>query len=180
MKNSKPKSISNFSKCEKVGHQVNECRSKKSDSFTTLKWYFYNYQKYGHREHEYRSKTKFNWTPKKQEHTSRKGNSYNWDYNTQYTYHYCGKYGHIPENCIKIHFRGNYKKWLNGEIVFISCLKVRHISNTYKTRAPTPSNVKEKVDEMRTWKEVVKGGSIGARKAEITQSNVPGDPITSN
>ena len=38
-----------------------------------------------------------------------KCNNYNWDYNTWYNCHYCGKYGHIGANYMKTHFRGKSK-----------------------------------------------------------------------
>lgn len=125
-------------------------------------------------------KIKSNWIIEKQIHASKKGNSYNWDYNTWYNYHYYGEYGHILENCIKTHFRGNYKKWLNGEIVLFSCLKVGHINKKCRTRAPTPNNRKLKIEGKKTWIEIVRVGSSGARKAEINQSNGSSDHTTSN
>ena len=67
--------------------------------------YCYNYQKYGHRAFEYRSKLM--WSRNKKEKVRNNGNSYNQDYNTRCSCHYCQEYGHVPKNCIRTHFRSD-------------------------------------------------------------------------
>lgn len=73
---------------------------------------------------------------------------------------------------------------MNGELVCFSCLKVGHVSRSYKTRAPAPNNGndkgKEKVEVRKTWKEIVEARRSGSRKVEITQSNGSVDHTTTN
>ena len=122
--------------------------------------YCYNCQKYGHRAFECRSKSM--WSSNKQAKVRNNGNSYYWDYNTRYSYHYCQEYGHVPENYIRTHFSGNYKRWLSQTTCFI-CLKTSHISKYCPTRSKAPScefdkgkgkeDVEHIRDEMKkTWK----------------------------
>ena len=66
------------------------------------------------------------------------GKSYNQDYNTRYSYHYCQEYGHVPENCIRTHFCGNYKRWLSQTTCF-SYSKTRHISKHCPTKLKAQS-----------------------------------------
>ena len=103
-------------KCKKQGHQTQEYwrKFKRTSKF---EGHYYNCQKYGHRAFECRSKT--TWTPNKVR-------SHNWDYNTRYSCHYYQGYGHIPENCIRKHFRGNHSRWLNETTCF-SCHKTGHV-----------------------------------------------------
>ena len=68
---------------------------------------------------------------------------------------------------------------MNGEIICFSCLKLGHTSRNYRTRAPTQKYGDEKVEKKKTWIEIVRNGSSGARKDEITQSNGSGDDIAS-
>ena len=63
---------------------------------------------------------------------------YNWDYNTRKSCHYCQEYGHIPKNCIRTHFNGNYNRWLSQTTCF-SCLKIDHINKHCPTRSKAPS-----------------------------------------
>ena len=78
------------------------------------------------------------WTSNQLVKTSSIENHYYWDYNTRYSYHYCQEYGHIPENYIRTHFRGNYSRWLSQTTCF-SCLKTGHISRNCPTRSKAPS-----------------------------------------
>lgn len=119
----------------------------------------YNCHKYGYRAHKCISKEKSNQTSKKQVHTPRKGNTHHWDYNTWYNFHYCGEQGKILDNYIKTNFKGNYKKWMKGEVVCFSCLKVGHISRNCRTGAQTPNigndKGKENAKVKKTWKKIV-------------------------
>ena len=137
--------------------------------------YCYNYQKYGHRAFEYRSKSM--WSSKKKTKVRNNGNSYNWDYNTRYSCHYCQEHGHVLENCIRTHFSGNYKRLLSQTTCF-SCLKTSHINKYCPTRSKAPScefdkgKGKEDVEHIRddmnkTWK----------KKDDYSTSN--GEGITS-
>jgi DNA-directed RNA polymerase subunit F len=108
--NPKQKFMGHCHKCNKQGHQAHECRTK-TMSTQRFEGYCYNYQKYRHREYECRSKPK--WSSNKQTKVNHNGNSYNWDYNTRYSCHYCQEYGHVPENCIRMHFRSDYSRWLS-------------------------------------------------------------------
>ena len=67
------------------------------------------------------------------------GHFYNWDYNTRQICHYCQEYGHIPENCIRTHFSGNYNRWLS-QTTFFSCLNIGHINKYFPTRSKTPNS----------------------------------------
>ena len=110
MQTPKPKPSGNCFNCEKACHQAHEYKLQNNDltrKVSKFQGHCYNFQKCGHRAHECRLREKSNWLPKKQTHIERKGNSYNWDYNTQYSCHYYGEYGHIPENHNKINLRGN-------------------------------------------------------------------------
>ena len=96
--------------------------------------HYYNCHKYGHRAFECRSKS--TWTPNK---VRSYHNSYNWDYNTRYRYHYYEKYGHINENCIRTHFRGNCSRWLNPTTC-LSCYKIGHVRKNCPTRSKVPKS----------------------------------------
>ena len=98
--------------------------------------YFYNCYKYGHGAFECRSKSM--WSSNKPTKVRNNGNSYNWDYNTRYSCHYCQEYGHITKNCIRTHFRGNYQRWLSQTTCF-SYLKTSHISRHCPTKSKAPS-----------------------------------------
>ena len=74
----------------------------------------------------------------------------------------CQEYGHIPENCIRRNFGGNYNRWLSQTTCF-RCLKIGHINKYCPTRSKAPNSEfikgKGKVDvehirgEMnKTWK----------------------------
>ena len=78
--------------------------------------YCYNYQKYGHRAFECRSKPM--WSSDRQTKVKNNDNSYKWDYNTRYSYHYRQDYGHVLENCIRTHFKSDYKRWLSQTTCF--------------------------------------------------------------
>ena len=153
-------------KYNKQGHQTHECwtRTTKAPKY---EGHCYNCQKYGHRAFECRSKP--TWTSNK---VRSYGNSYNWDYNTRYSYHYCQEYGHIPENYIRTHFSGDYKRWLSQTTCF-SCHKTGHIKKNCPTssKAPISKFDKGKIEvehignEMNmTWK----------KKCTETTSNVEG------
>ena len=75
--------------------------------------------------------------------------------------------------------RGNYNKWLNGEIVCFSCLKVGHISRNDKTRTPTlaPRNGSDKPERKNTWIEIVRAGSSGVDEIVITQFHGSSDHV---
>ena len=107
----------------------------------------YYYKKYGHRAFECRSKPM--WTPNQPTRRNNHAHHYNWDYNTRQSYHYYQEYGHVPENCIRTHFRGNYSRWLS-QTTFFSCLKTRHLSRYCPKRAKAPklevNKGKEKID----------------------------------
>ena len=111
-------------KCQNQGHQTHECWTKITKT-PKFEGHCYTYQKYGHREFECKSKS--TWTPKKVR-------SHNWDYNTRYNYHYCQEYGHILENCIRTHFKGNYSRWLSQTTCF-SCHKNGHVRKDCPTRS---------------------------------------------
>ena len=96
----------------------------------------YNYKKYGHRSFECRSKPM--WTPNQLARRNNHGHHYKWDYNTKKIYHYYQEYWHVPKNCIRTHFRGNYNRWLSQTTCF-SCLKTAHISKYCPTRSKVPS-----------------------------------------
>ena len=49
--NIKPKHMVHYYKCKKKAHQENECRTKTMNT-QIFEGYFYNYQKYGHRDFE--------------------------------------------------------------------------------------------------------------------------------
>ena len=102
------------------------------------------------------------WSPNKSAKERNHGNFYNWDYNTRKSCHYCQEYGHIPKNCIRTHFSGNYNRWLSQTICF-GYLKTIHINKHCPTRSKAPNcefnKGKGKVDaehirgEMnKTWK----------------------------
>ena len=127
------------------------------------------------------------WSPKKLAKTKIHGHHYNEDYNTRKSCHYCQEYGHIPENCIRTHFSGNYNRWLH-QTTFFSCLKTGHISKHCPTRSKVPNfefnKGKGKVDiehirgEMnKTWKR--RDGS-SATNGGITSPNSSSDHTSSN
>ena len=120
----------------------------------------YKCKKYGHRAFKCRSKPM--WSPKKPTTAGSHGHFYNWDYNTRQSYHYCQEYRHIPENCIRTNFSGNYNRWLSQTTCF-NYLKTGHIGKYCPTRSKAPNfefnKGKGKVDveyirgEMnKTWK----------------------------
>ena len=135
-----------YQKCNKQGHQAQDCRTK---TIRTSKFegHYYNCKKYGHRAFECRSKPM--WTPNQPAKTKSHVNHYNWDYNTRQSCHYYQEYGHIPKNCVRKHFSGNYNRWLSQTTCF-SCLKIGHISKFCPTKSKAPSSnfnkEKEKVD----------------------------------
>jgi hypothetical protein len=123
-----------------------------------FKGYCYNYKKYGHRAFEGRSKPM--WSSNRQTKVKNNGNSYNWDYNTRHSYHYCQEYGHVPENCIRTHFKSDYKKWFSQTTCF-SYLKISHINRYCPTRSKAPicefNKGKVDIEDVRnemnkTWK----------------------------
>jgi hypothetical protein len=155
----------------KQGHQTHECQAKVINAPSTQRFngYCFNYQKFGHKAYECRSKAK--WTPNKLSNAPKQGNIYNWDYNTRYSYHYCQEYGHIPKNCTRTHFRGNYKRWLN-EIVFFSCHKLGHVKRNCPTKAPTPSNANNKGKDQVDAEQVKrKMNAIWRKKEECSANN---------
>ena len=127
------------------GHMTQDCRSKVTRT-QRFDGHFYNY-KYGHRVFECRSKPM--WTPNQHVRRDNYAHHYNWDYNTRKSCHYCQEYGHIPQNYIITHFKGNYNRWLNKTTCF-SCLKTRHVSKNFPTKVKAPKTEvikgKEKVD----------------------------------
>ena len=89
---------------------------------------------------------------------------------TRQSCHYCLEYGHIPQNYIRTHFKGNYNRWLNKTTCFI-CLKTGHVSKNYPTKVKAPkievNKGKEKVDVenikadmKKTWQK--RDGSISS------------------
>ena len=149
--------------------------------------YCYIYQKYGHRAQECRSKPK--WTSNKETKVPKQGNSYNQDYNTRYSCHHCGEYPHVVENCIRKHFKGNYNRWMNGEVVCFIYLKVGHVCRNCPIRSPTP-NYEHNYGKGKVDDEVVKNQMKKIQKKiedcntlnkdEVTLSNGSGDHITPN
>ena len=107
----------------------------------------YNCKKYGHRAFKCRSKLM--WTPNQHTRRNNYAHHYDWDYNTGKICHYCQEYGHIPQNYIRTHFKGNYSRWLN-QTTYFSCLKTGHVSRNYPTKLKAPKTKinkgKEKVD----------------------------------
>lgn len=128
------------------GHMTQNCRSKVTRT-QRFDGHYYNFQKYGHRAFECRSKPM--WTPNRHARGNNYAHHYYWDYNTRKSCHYCQKYGHIPQKYIRTHFKGNYNRWLNKTTCF-SCLKTGHISKNYPTKAKASKTKvnkgKEKVD----------------------------------
>ena len=102
------------------------------------------------------------WTPNQHARGNNYAHHYNWDYNTRQSCHYYQEYGHVPQNYIRTHFKGNYSRWLNQTTCF-SFLKIGHVSRNCQTKKKAPKTEvntgKEKVDvehirvEMKkTWK----------------------------
>ena len=127
------------------------------------------------------------WTSNQLAKTPSNGNHHYWDYNTRLSCHYCQEYGHAPENCIRTHFRGNYRRWLSETTCF-SCLKTSHISRNYPTRSKAPSSEfnqeKTKVDVEcirgkvnKTWK---RNDECITSSAEITSPIGSSDHTSSN
>ena len=151
--------MGNYHKCHKEGHQAHKFKTK-TRRIQIFEGYCYNYKKYGHRVYECESKP--NWSSNKQANVNHTNRSYNWDYNTRYSCHYCQEYGHISKNCIRTHFRSDYSRWLSQTTCF-SYLKTGHISRNCPTRSKAPSSelnkgkgkvdVEEvKVHMNKTWK----------------------------
>ena len=163
-------------KCKKQGRHTQECWSKVIRT-SKFEGHCYNCQKYGHKAFECRSKTTW---------TQNKVRDYNWDYNTRYSCHYCQEYGHIPKNCIKTHFKGNYSRWLSQTTCF-SCLKTGHIRKDYPTRSKAPKfesnkentevrNIKNEMN--KTWKK--KETESTSNGEGITSLNESSDHTSSN
>ena len=167
-------------KCKKQGHQTRECWTKITKT-PKFEGHYYNYQKYGHRAFECRSKP--TWTSNK---VRSYDNSYNWDYNTRYSCYYCQKYGHILENYIRTHFRGNYCRWLSQTTCF-SCHKTSQVRKDCPTRSKAPkfefdkgkTKVKNIGNEMnKTWKKKeIESTSNGEGMTSLNESS---DHISSN
>ena len=171
-------------KCNKQGHQAHDWKTRTIRT-PRFEGYYYNYQKYGHKAFECKSKSM--WSPNRSIKVRSHGHSYNWDYQTRQSYHYCQECGHIPENCIRTHFRGNYNKWLS-QITCFSYLKIGHISKHFPTRSKAPNSKfnKEKgkvdVEHIRgeinkTWK---KRDGSSAPNGGITSPNRSSGHISSN
>ena len=79
------------------------------------------------------------WTPNQPTKANSHGHHYNWDYNTRQSYHHYQEYGHIPENCIRTHFSGNYNRWLSQTTCF-GYLKTRLISKYCPTKLKAPNS----------------------------------------
>ena len=116
------------------------------------------------------------------------GKSYNWDYNRRYSYHYCQEYGHVPKNCIRTHFKGNYQRWLS-QIAHFRCLKTSHISKYCLTMSKALScdfdkgkgkaYVEHIIDEMKkTWEN--KNGCNTSNRVGITSPNRSSGLTSSN
>ena len=153
-------------KCKKQGHQTQECWTKITKT-SKFEGNGYNYQKYGHRAFECRSKS--TWSSRK---IRRYVNSYKWDYNTRYNYHYCQEYGHILENCIRTHFKGNYSRWLS-QITCFSCHKTGHVRNNFPIMSKAP---KTKFDKGKTEVENLRNemNKIWKKKGTKSISNEKG------
>ena len=128
------------------------------------------------------------WSSNTQTKVRNNSKSYNWDYNTRYSCHYCQEYGHIPENYTRTHFSGNYKRWLSQTTCF-SYLKIGHISRHCPTKSKAPSceldkgkgkvNVEHIRDGMnKTWKK--KDDCRTSNGEGITSPNRLGDHTSSN
>ena len=120
----------------------------------------YNCQIYGHRAFECRSKSM--WSSNKLAKVRSHENFYNWDYNTRKSCHYFQDYGNVAENCIRTHFRIDYKRWFS-QTTWFRYLKTSHISKHCPTRSKAPNfefdkgkgktNVEHIRGEMnKTWK----------------------------
>ena len=156
--------MTHYHKCNKQGHQTHECRTR-TINVPKFEGNYYNCQKYGHRAFEFRSKS--TWSSNK---VRSYGNSYNWDSNTRYSYHFCQEHGHILENCIRTHFSGDYKRWLSQTTCF-SYHKTSHINNHCPTRSKAPNSEFDKgkgkvdVEHIRkkmnkTWKKKDVGSTL--------------------
>ena len=143
--------------------------------------YCYNCQKCGHRAFECRSKSM--WSSNRLAKERIHGHFYNWDYNTRHSYHYCQEYGHIPENCIKIHFSGNYNRWVSQTTCF-SCLKNGHIKKHCPTRSKAPNSKfdkgKSKVDAEHIRGEMKKRDGCSTSNGGITSPNRSSGHTSSN
>ena len=130
----KPKNKGHCHKCNKQGHQTQDCKTK---TMRTQRFdgHYYNCKKYGHRNFECKSKPM--WIPNQTTRRNNYAHQYSWDYNTRHIYHYCQEYGHVPKNCIRAHFKGNYSRWLS-QTTCLSCLKTSHISRNCPIRAKAP------------------------------------------
>ena len=128
------------------------------------------------------------WSSNRKTKVRNNGNSYRWDYNTRYSCHYYQEYGHVPENCIRTHFKGDYKRWLSQTTCF-SYLKIGHIIRYCPTRSKAPSwefdkdkgkvdveNVKNEMN--KTWKK--KDDCNTSNGEGITSPNGSSDHTLSN
>ena len=119
------------------------------------------------------------WSSNRETKVKKYGNSYNWDYNIRYSCHYFQEHGHVLENCIRTHFRSDYKRWLSQTICF-SFLKIGHIIHYCQTRSNAPScefnNIKgkgkEDVENVRN-----EMNKIGKEREDCNKSS--GEGITS-
>ena len=131
---------------------------------------YYNCQMYGQKAFECRSKSI--WSLSK---VRSYGNSYNWDYNTRYKYHYCQEYGYIPKNCIRTYFSGNYKRWLSQTTCF-SYHKTGHISKHCPTRSKVSNS---KFDKRKANFEHIRNEMEKTWKKKYAKSTSNGEEITS-
>ena len=165
------------------GHMTQDCRSKVTRT-QRFDRHCHNCKKYEHRAFECRSKPM--WVPNQHERRDNYVHHYNWDYNTRQSCHYCQEYGHIPQNCIRTHFKGNYNRWLN-QTTYFSCLKTRHVSRNCPTKAKAPKNEvskgKEKVEEhikidmKKTWQ---KRDEPSTSNGRVTSPKRSSDHTSSN
>ena len=116
------------------GHLTQDCR-KKVMRTQIFDGHCYNCKKYGHRAFECRSKPM--WTPNQPTRRNNYAHNYNWDYNTRQSCHHYQEYGHVPQNCIRTHFKRNYSRWLSQTTCF-NFLKIGHISRNYPTKVKAP------------------------------------------
>ena len=159
-------------KCNRKGHQTHECRTKIMHT-QIFEGYFYNCHKYGQRAFECRSKPM--WSLNRKTKVRNNGNSYNWHYNTRYSFHYFQQYGHVPKNCIRTQFKGNYQRWLSQTTCF-SCHKNGHIRKNCPTRSKAP---KSKFDKGKTEVEHIRNEMNRTWKKKDTESTSNGEGITS-
>ena len=161
--------MAHYRKYNKQGHQTHECWTKTTNA-PKFEGHCYNYQKYGHKACDYRSKP--TWSSSK---VRSYENSYTWDYNTRYSCHYYQEYGHIPKNCIRTHFSGDYKRWLS-QTTYFSYQKIGHSRENFPTRSKAPNS---KFDKGKIEFDHIRSEMNKTWKKKDAESTSNGEGITS-